>query len=229
MEELMHAKNESSVTRRSLLLSTTLLVATIALAAFIAWLVYLLVNGSGTLAASIAAVFISIAGAGIAFRQQKLSHFVMPLTSSSKLWDRQNDLDKLFVSQPALIREFMARAQQSSSYFYSSETEKNDLYYQLKGLTYLHLNFFEEIFLTSNALPQVSVQFEGQQWQAFMFLKMRHSLLKEVFINEQGSTYTGRFVDFLNQNRQHWDMPTYSRDASVAIPSNAAPKPIAEA
>jgi hypothetical protein len=225
----MQTNIENNTSRRALFLNIGILIAIVVLIAFLTWLAYLLRTDKGTLAASIFAVAISVAGAAIAYRQQRLSHLVMPLTASSKLWDRQNELDKYFVTQPALIREFMARAQQNSSFFYSSETEKNDMYYQLKGLTYLHLNFFEEIYLTSNAIPPISLQFEGQQWQAFVFLKMRHSLLKEVFINEQGSTYTGAFVDFLNKNRQYWDMPTYSRDASAASPSNMPLKSAADA
>ena len=166
------------------------------------------------LAITIVATCVSIASALIAFRQQRLSQNVLPLGSSAKLWDRQNDLDKLLVTNPTVYREFMSRSRLADAYFYAKDTPRNDLYYQLKGLTYLHLNFFEEIYLATISSPSVEVQFEGQKWQSFMFMKMRHALLKEIFINEQGSTYTGQFVDFLNQNRNEWDLPTYSRESS---------------
>ena len=162
---------------------------------------------------TIVATGVSIASALIAFRHQRLSQNVLPLGSSAKLWDRQNDLDKLLISSPAIYREFMSRSRLVDAYFYAKDTPRNDLYYQLKGLTYLHLNFFEEIYLATISSPSVELQFEGQKWQSFMFMKMRHALLKEIFINEQGSTYTGQFVEFLNANRNEWDLPTYSRES----------------
>lgn len=162
---------------------------------------------------TVIATSVSIISAFIAFRQQRLSQNVLPLGSSAKLWDRQNDLDKILINNPSVFREFMTRSRLPDAYFYAKETPRNDLYYQLKGLTYLHLNFFEEIYLATISSPSVELQFEGQKWQSFMFMKMRHSLLKEIFINEQGSTYTGQFVDFLNQNRNEWDLPTYSRES----------------
>ena len=162
---------------------------------------------------TVIATAVSIVSALIAFRQQRLSQNVLPLGSSAKLWDRQNNLDEILINNPSVFREFMTKARLSDAYFYARDTPRNDLYYQLKGLTYLHLNFFEEIYLATISSPSVELQFEGQKWQSFMFMKMRHALLKEIFINEQGSTYTGQFVDFLNRNRNEWDLPTYSRES----------------
>ena len=115
------------------------------------------------LAITIVATCVSIASALIAFRQQRLSQNVLPLGSSAKLWDRQNDLDKLLVTNPTVYREFMSRSRLADAYFYAKDTPRNDLYYQLKGLTYLHLNFFEEIYLATISSPSVEVQFEGQK------------------------------------------------------------------
>jgi hypothetical protein len=164
-----------------------------------------------TLSIAIFAAITSGISAFITHKQQRLNQNVLPLDSSSKLWDRQNELDKMLITHPDVYKEFIFKATHKDAYFYAPSIDRAEMYYQLKGLTYLHLNFFEEIYLATIQSPQVEIQFEGQKWQNFMFMKMKHALLKEIFINEQGSTYTGQFVDFLNKNRNEWDSPTYSR------------------
>jgi hypothetical protein len=158
-----------------------------------------------------AALVVSIIGVFISSKGHRLNSSVLPMEGTSRLWDRQNALDTFLLTHPKIFQEFMKRSVANGAYFYAPDVLKDELYYQLKGLTYLHLNFFEEIYLATMASPSVEAQFEGEKWKNFMYMKMRHALLKEVFINEQGSSYTGKFVDFLNENRDAWDLPTYSR------------------
>ena len=107
-------------------------------------------------------------------------------------------LIRLLIEHPMVYEKFMKLSKHEGSYFSSTieSVARDASYYQLKGLTYLHLNFFEEIYLVTTSSETVRRQIEGEDWQVFIFMKMRHALLKEVFINEQGSTYTGKFVAF---------------------------------
>ena len=153
-----------------------------------------------TFVTATAALVVSVVGVYISSKGHRLNSSVLPMEGTSKLWDRQNALDAFLLTHPKVFQEFMKRSVATGAYFYAPDAVKDDFYYQLKGLTYLHLNFFEEIFLATIESASVEAQFEGEKWKNFMYMKMRHALLKEVFINEQGSTYTGKFVDFLRRS-----------------------------
>lgn len=125
---------------------------------------------------------------------------------SSKLWDRQNELDKLMLGNPAVAKAFMSMANRPEPYFGSpvAQVPRDDLYCQLKAFVYMQLNFFEEIFLTTSASTSVARQFEREQWNEFIFQYMRHSLLREVFQAEKNKAYTGEFVRFLDRHVSRW-------------------------
>jgi hypothetical protein len=129
------------------------------------------------------------------------------LSPSATLWDRQNQLDRLVFSHPAVGREFMAMADRSVPYFTAPAdvVPRDDLYCQLKAFVYLQLNFFEEIFLTTSASPGVASQFEREEWNSFIFHYMRHPLLREVFEAEKNRAYTGEFVRFMTRYMGQWD------------------------
>lgn len=128
------------------------------------------------------------------------------VTPSAKLWDRQNDLDRLALLNPKMAMQFMAMANRTEPYFRAPLTDvaRDEIYCQLKAFVYLQLNFFEEIYLTTSASSSVARQFEREQWNQFIFCYMRHALLREVFGMEKDSAYTGEFVNFLTENRNSW-------------------------
>ncbi len=157
--------------------------------------------------ATLLAVLISLFALFFSLRANRI---FVPLTSVSKLWDRQNELDRLIVTNPALGKAFMSMANRKEPYFTapSESVPRDDLYYQLKAFTYLQLNFFEEIYLTTSASKTIAAQFEREHWDTFIFEKMRHALLREVFNAEKGRTYTGAFPDFLSSNSSEWPTST---------------------
>lgn len=125
---------------------------------------------------------------------------------SAKLWDRQNALDRLIVSDPTLAKHFIEMATRDTAYFTApvSEVKRNENFYRLKAYCYLYLNFFEEIYMTTQASSLVAAQFEREDWDIFIFQYMRHSLLKELFEAEKDRAYTGEFVRFLTQHADKW-------------------------
>jgi hypothetical protein len=128
------------------------------------------------------------------------------LTPSAKLWDRQNELDRLMFSAPEVAKAFMDMANQKSPYFTASaeEVPRDNLYCQLKAFVYMQLNFFEEIYTTTSNSKGVAKQFEREEWHIFIFQYMRHALLREVFHAEKDRAYTGEFVRFLSANELKW-------------------------
>ena len=152
------------------------------------------------------AVFVSALALFFSIRANRI---FVPLSPIAKLWDRQNELDKLVVTNPELGLAFMSMANRQEPYFRapSESVPRDKLYFQLKAFAYLQLNFFEEIYLTTSVSRAISRQFEREHWDTFIFEKMRHALLREVFAAEQGKTYTGEFPQFLNDNRAKWEGP----------------------
>ncbi|MGB0175720.1 MAG: hypothetical protein ACPF9D_01050 [Owenweeksia sp.] len=129
------------------------------------------------------------------------------LTPSAKLWDRQNDLDRLVFSSPEVAQMFMQMANRSQPFFTASadEVPRDRLYCQLKAFVYLHLNFFEEVYLTTSNSVDVANQFEREDWDDFIFQYMRHALLREVYNAEKDRAYTGEFVRYLSKNKDKWE------------------------
>jgi|GEM_PF-3752826 len=127
-------------------------------------------------------------------------------TPSAKLWDRQNELDRLIVSNPEIAQAFMSMANRQEPYFTApaAVVPRDKLYCQLKAFVYLQLNFFEEIYLTTTKSEGVADQFEKEKWNQFIFHYMRHALLREVFEAEKDRTYTGVFVKFLSNHKANW-------------------------
>lgn len=130
------------------------------------------------------------------------------VTPSAKLWDRQNELDRLILLNPSLAMKFMSMANRREHYFTASplNVPRDELYCQLKAFVYLQLNFFEEIYLTTSSAASVAKQFEREEWEVFIFRYMRHALLREVFETEKNRAYTGDFVTFLESNASRWSV-----------------------
>jgi len=128
------------------------------------------------------------------------------LTPSAKLWDRQNELDRLMFTAPEVAQVFRNMANRTRPYFTASpeEVPRDNRYYQLKAFVYLQLNFFEEIYITTSTSEGVAKQFEREDWHLFIFQYMRHALLREVFHAEKDRAYTGEFVRFLSQHEAQW-------------------------
>lgn len=134
------------------------------------------------------------------------------LNPNAKIWDRQNEIDRILFTHPSIAQLFEELSEHNSNYFYSEADSitKDEKYFQLKQLVYLHLNFFEEIYSTttsSTASFAVSEQFQREAWHEFIFKSMHHSLLREVFIHEMGITYTGEFLNWMMENEEKWNIP----------------------
>jgi hypothetical protein len=128
------------------------------------------------------------------------------LTPNAKIWDRQNELDRLLFLHPDVAKEYENLANHKNHYFTAPAdvVPRDKLYYQLKELVYLHLNFFEAIYTTTTSSPAVTKQFEREAWHDFIFQSMDHALLREVFHNEMGITYTGEFLKFMIKEKDKW-------------------------
>ena len=128
------------------------------------------------------------------------------LIPSAKLWDRQNELDRLVFSSPEVAQAFMEMAKRKTPYFTAppDKVPRDSRYCQLKAYVYLQLNFFEEIYTTTSNSKGVAKQFVREDWQVFIFRYMRHPLLREVFYAEKDRAYTGVFVKFLSDHETEW-------------------------
>jgi hypothetical protein len=128
------------------------------------------------------------------------------LTPSAKLWDRQNELDRMAVLKPKLVREFKEMANRQQPFFTAptNEVARDDHYTELKGYVCLQLNFFEEIYITTSMSRRVEKRFEREEWNTFIFECMRHALLREVFNALKDRSYTGEFVSFMTKNEHRW-------------------------
>jgi hypothetical protein len=138
-----------------------------------------------------------------------LSRGLLPLTPSAKLWDRVYELDKLVLAYPKPFARFMQEVARPNAFFYADSTTvpRNDEYYQLKAMVYFHLNVFEEIYLTTESSKAIAKQFEREGWDEYIFRKMRHPLVREVFDREADQIFTGKFRDFIRANRQRIEGP----------------------
>jgi hypothetical protein len=136
------------------------------------------------------------------------------LTPSSKLWDRQNELDRLAVVKPEVVNAFRQMANRKEPYFKASEdvVPRDDLYIQLKAYAYLQLNFFEEIYITTSMSKGVAKKFAREDWESFIFQYMHHALLREVFNDEMNRAYTGEFVTFMTSNKHKWQLNSADSD-----------------
>ena len=136
-----------------------------------------------------------------------LSRGLLPLTPSGKLWDRVYELDKLVLSNPVVFARFMAEVDRTPPYFYadSSVIPRTKEFYELKALVYFQLNIFEEIFLTTTRSWWIAKHFEREGWIEYIFRKMRHPLIREVFDWEakqvDAGAFSGEFRKFVMSNR----------------------------
>ena len=157
------------------------------------------------------ATLLGVAVAGLAaslgFLTYVLSRALLPLTPTAKLWDRMYEADKLAMAYPKVVRLYMEQVDRKSPYFYAPESEvpRIDDYYQLKTFIYFHLNMFEEMFQTTRRSSWVSKQFESEGWDKYIFEKLRHLLMKEVFDRESELLYSGKFREFIQANRTEID------------------------
>lgn len=157
------------------------------------------------------ATLLGVAVAGLAaslgFLTYVLSRALLPLTPTAKLWDRMYEADKLAMAYPGVLRLYMEQVDRKTPYFYASESDvqRTDDYYQLKTFIYFHLSMFEEMFQTTRRSSWVAKQFESEGWDQYIFEKLRHPLMKEVFDRESQLLYSGKFREFIEANRVEID------------------------
>jgi hypothetical protein len=113
------------------------------------------------------------------------------------------EADKLAMAYPDTVRLYMEQVNRKGPYFYAptSEVARTKEYYQLKTYVYFHLSMFEEMFQTTRRSSWVAKQFESQDWDQYIFEKLRHPLMKEVFDREGQRLYSGKFREFVEANR----------------------------
>jgi len=158
----------------------------------------------------IQATLLGVAVAALAFvlavATYRLSQTFTPMAALGKLWDRMYELDKLALAYGKPFAKFMSLARTPDPYFYALESQvpHTDEYYQLKAIAYLYLNYFEEIYLATSASPRLARSFERDGWNKYIFRKMRHALLREVFLHEADTLYRGAFADYLKKHQKDW-------------------------
>jgi hypothetical protein len=159
--------------------------------------------------ATLLGVAVASLAVALAFLTYVLSRALLPLTPTAKLWDRMYEIDKLAISNPKVLRLFVEQVERKTPYFYapSSEVPRNDDYYQLKTFVYFHLNVFEEMYQTTRRSSWVAKQFESEGWDQYIFEKLRHPLMKEVFNREAHRIYSGAFLQFIKANRAEIGKP----------------------
>jgi len=152
-------------------------------------------------------ISVAVLAASLGFLTYVLSRALLPLTPTARLWDRMYEADKLAMAYPKVLRSYMGQVDRKSPYFYASESDvpRTDEYYQLKTFVYFHLSMFEEIFQTTRRSSWVSKQFESEGWDKYIFEKLRHPLMKEVFDREHELMYPGKFSEFVQSNRTEID------------------------
>jgi len=138
-----------------------------------------------------------------------LSRVLLALTPSAKLWDRVYELDKLVLTYPEPFSRFMEQVSRTSAFFYadSSIVPRDAQYYQLKAIVYFYLDVFEEIYLTTERSRVIAKQFEQEGWNKYIFRKMRHPLVREIFDKEADQIYSGKFNKFICKNRAEIEQP----------------------
>jgi len=97
----------------------------------------------------------------------------------------------------------MNEIHRTTPFFYAAPTDiaRDEEFYQLKAMVYFHLNVFEEIFLTTEGAGVIAKQFERPGWNEYIFRKMRHPLIREVFDREAEKIYSGEFTKFIKKHR----------------------------
>ncbi len=151
---------------------------------------------------SLLGVAVTALALSIGFLTYVLSRGLLPLTPSAKLWDRVYELDKLVLAYPEIFVLIMKELHRTTPFFYADPPVPRDkCYYQMKAMVYFHLNVFEEIFLTTEgAGGWIARQFERAGWDEYIFRKMRHPLIREVFDREAEQIYPGNFTKFIRKN-----------------------------
>ena len=162
---------------------------------------------------SVEATLLGVGIAAIAmllgFLTYLLSRGLLPLTPSAKLWDRVYELDKLVLTYSDIFTVFMEQASRKTPYFYADPTDvKRDAdYYKLKAMVYFHLNVFEEIYLTTEGSVWIFNQFEREGRDKYIFRKMRHPLVREIFLKEAKEIYPGKFTEFIYAHEDELKKP----------------------
>jgi len=161
------------------------------------------------LQATLLGVAVAALAAALGLLTYVLSRALLPLTPTAKLWDRMYEIDKLAISNPKMLRLLMEQVERKTSYFYAppAEVPRCDDYYQLKTFVYFHLSVFEEMYQTTRRSSWVAKQFESEGWDQYIFEKLRHPLLKEVFDREGRRLYSGAFREFVEANRSEINKP----------------------
>jgi hypothetical protein len=138
-----------------------------------------------------------------------LSRTLLPLAPSSRLWDRMHELDKVCIAHPQVLAAYMREVHRTTPYFYAdpATVPRTADFYQLKTFVYFHLSVFEEIHQTTRRSASVAKQFESEGWDEYMFRKLRHPLMKEVFDRESKQLYSGKFREFVEAHRANIDEP----------------------
>jgi hypothetical protein len=159
--------------------------------------------------ATLLGVAVAALAAALGLLSYVLSRALLPLTPTAKLWDRMYEVDKLAISNPKVLRLFMEQVERKTLYFYAPPTEvpRNDDYYQLKTFVYFHLSVFEEMYQTTRRSSWVAKQFESEGWDQYIFEKLRHPLMKEVFDREALRLYSGAFREFIEVHRSEISKP----------------------
>ena len=90
------------------------------------------------------------------------------------------------MAYPQVLADFMQEVSRSTPYFYADpkEVPRTKEFHQLKTFVYFHLSVFEEIYQTTRRSTWIAKQFESEGWDEYIFVKMRHPLMKEVFNRE---------------------------------------------
>ena len=163
----------------------------------------------GAIDATLLGVSVAAIAMALGFLTYVLSRALLPLTPSAKLWDRMYEVDKLCMAYPQVLADFMQEVSRSTPYFYADpkEVPRTKEFYQLKTFVYFHLSVFEEIYQTTRRSTWIAKQFESEGWDEYIFVKMRHPLMKEVFNREATQLYSGKFREFIEQNRARFQGP----------------------
>jgi hypothetical protein len=159
--------------------------------------------------ATLLGVAVAALAAALGLLSYVLSRALLPLTPTAKLWDRMYEIDKLAIANPKVLRLFMKQVERKTPYFYAPplKVPRDDDYYQLKTFVYFHLSVFEEMYQTTRRSRWVAKQFESEGWDQYIFEKLRHPLMKEVFDREAQRLYSGAFREFIEANRSEISKP----------------------
>lgn len=159
--------------------------------------------------ATLLGVAVASMALAIGFLTYVFSRALLPLTPSAKLWDRAYELEKLVLTYPDVFARYMQEINRTTPYFYADQTsvKRDKDFYQLKSFVYFHLSVFEEIYQSTSRSGWVAKQFESEGWNEYIFRKMRHPLMREVFDKESKQIYSGKFREFIEKNRAKIEEP----------------------